>query len=387
MFSKINLMIGFMLLSTGAIHAQEKPELEIGGALRFNYNLSTWKEGQKKRGGDFGYDLFRINAKAKYQGIKLNAEYRLYSDGFGGGMLKQGWLAYDFNSKDEIQVGLTQVPFGITTYNSNNWFFSINYYIGLEDDHDMGVKFTHTDKKWNYSLAFFKNAEELRFGNNSDVSASRYSYDVASIDLDGDGILDLRNKEANQVNGKISYSTGNERINHKIGASALYGGLYNLDTEKMGDHYAAAFHYELTYKRFGVKAQALKYKKNSKNPIGQSNKIIAMAAYGGSYLVAAEGNTYTFGVNYTVPVEWGPVSSLQFYNDYGYLEKLNSDFNDTQMNVTGVLVSAGSVYTYFDIAAGKDQPWLGPNWTNGLASGSIDAKWEVRFNMNLGYYF
>jgi hypothetical protein len=42
-------------------------------------------------------------------------------------------------------------------------------------------------------------------------------------------------------------------------------------------------------------------------------------------------------------------SSIEFavLNDYGYLEKLNSDFNDTAMNVTGVLVSAGSVYTYF----------------------------------------
>jgi hypothetical protein len=35
-------------------------------------------------------------------------------------MLKQGWLAYDFDSKNEIQVGLTQVPFGIT--NNHNWF-------------------------------------------------------------------------------------------------------------------------------------------------------------------------------------------------------------------------------------------------------------------------
>jgi hypothetical protein len=47
MFSKITLMIGFMLLSTGALQAQDKPELEIGGAVRFNYNLSSWKEGQK----------------------------------------------------------------------------------------------------------------------------------------------------------------------------------------------------------------------------------------------------------------------------------------------------------------------------------------------------
>jgi hypothetical protein len=57
----------------------------------------------------------------------------------------------------------------------------------------------------------------------------------------------------------------------------------------------------------------------------------------------------------TVYTKINRVSSLQFYNDYGYLEKLNSDFNDTAKNVTGSL-SAGSVYTYFDIAAGKDQP-------------------------------
>lgn len=376
-----------MLLSTTALYAQDKPELEIGGALRFNYNLSSWKEGQKKRGGDFGYDVFRINAKAKFKGIKLNAEYRLYAEESGGGMLKQGWLAYDFDDKNEIQLGLTQVPFGITKYNSHNWFFSLNYYIGLEDDHDMGVKFIHTAKNWNYSLAFFKNAEELRFGSDSDISNSRYSYDVASIDLDGDGVFELRNKEVNQVNGQLNYSIGNDSINHKIGTSLQYGGLYNLDTQKMGSHYAAALHYELKYKRFGVKAQVIKYKKRTKNPISQNNNSIAMTAYGAPYLVAAAGNTYTFGIQYSLPVQWGPVSSLQFYNDYGYLEKLNSDFKDSAMNVTGVLVTAGNVYTYFDVAAGRDQPWLGPVWTNALASGTTDAKWEVRFNMNIGYYF
>jgi hypothetical protein len=41
MFSKITLVIG--LLSTEAIHAQDKPEVTIGGALRFNI-IYLWKD-------------------------------------------------------------------------------------------------------------------------------------------------------------------------------------------------------------------------------------------------------------------------------------------------------------------------------------------------------
>ena len=52
--------------------------------------------------------------------------------------MKQGWFGYDFSEKAEIQVGLQQVPFGIQTYNSHNWFFNITYYLRFEDDHDMG---------------------------------------------------------------------------------------------------------------------------------------------------------------------------------------------------------------------------------------------------------
>lgn len=152
------LLSFFLMVETtlNTANAQEVPEVAIGGALRFNYNLSTWKPAQKRRGGDFGYDLFRINAKAAYKGINLNAEYRLYSNAFGGGMLKQGWFGYHFDETNEIQLGLTQVPFGIQQYNSNNWFFNLPYYVGLEDDHDMGIKYIHTGDKVEYQLAFLK---------------------------------------------------------------------------------------------------------------------------------------------------------------------------------------------------------------------------------------
>ena len=374
-FSKTFYLSTFAFLLLFSVKAQDKPELKIGGALRFNYNLSSWKDGQKKRGGDFGYDMFRVNAKGAYKGIKLNAEYRLYSEGFGGGMLKQGWLGYNFNEKDQIQVGLTQVPFGIQQYNSHNWFFNLTYYVGMEDDHDMGIKYMHTDDTFEYQLAFFKNAEELRFGNNTEVSPNRYSYDIAG-----------RNKEINQFNGKFIYKFG-EKAKSRLGVSLQYGGLYNLDTEEVGNHSALAAHYELNKGKWNVKAQFITAAHNPENADGETRDVISMAAYGYPYQVAADFNMYTFAISRNVPVKWGPVSNLQFYNDFAYMEKSAAAFTDSYMNVTGVLVSAGNLYTYIDYAAGYNHSWLGGNFVDDFAKGNPDAEWEARFNINIGYYF
>ncbi len=374
------------LFAVQFIKGQDKPEVNIGGALRFNYNYSSWKEGQKQRGGDFGYDLFRINAKAKYKDIKLDAEYRFYSEDFGGMMLKQGWLGYEFDPENEVRIGLVQVPFGITPYNSTSWFFSMNYYIGLEDDYDMGLKYSHRGEKWHYDLAFFKNSEELRFGSNSDLSPDRFSYDVGSIAGENGNPI-LRNKEVNQFNGRVIYQLQDERASHEIGLSGQFGGLYNLDTEETGSHYALAIHYQLNIGGFNLKAEASKYSYDAKNPKGEPDHQISMIAYGASYLVASQATSYTIGAAYTWPVKWGPVSGVTLYNDFGLLDKNDSDFEDSYMNVTGLLITSGNVYTYVDYALGKNQPWLGSEWTNALAIGVKDADWESRFNINIGYYF
>lgn len=47
------LTMGMFLTFSVTVKAQqnkeeEKPQVKIGGALRYNYNLSSWKDGQKK---------------------------------------------------------------------------------------------------------------------------------------------------------------------------------------------------------------------------------------------------------------------------------------------------------------------------------------------------
>ena len=112
-----------------------------------------------------------------------------------------------------------------------------------------------------------------------------------------------------------------------------------------------------------------------------------MAAYGAPYEVAADFNMYTFTLARNVSVDWGPVSALRFYNDFGYMQKKIEDFEDSAMNVTGVLITAGNIYTYIDYAAGLNHSWLGGNYIDDFSRGTPGANWEARFNINIGYYF
>lgn len=373
------LIILITAICTGRLWAQDQEDdyLELGGALRFNYNLSSWKEGQKKRFGDFGYDMFRINVNGSVSGIRLNAEYRFYSRGFGGGMLKQGWFGFDINDRSEIQAGLHQVPFGIQQYNSHNWFFNLTYYLGFEDDHDMGIKYIYDNGKFQFQSAYYHNAEELIFSD-APASPDRYSYDVTG-----------RNKESSRINLKAAGRTGTGN-SIEFGLSMQGGLLYNLDTGRNGNTVAGALHAELlpVNSPWGIKLQLLGYDFMPEASGEEDPDIIEMGAYGSNYNVASSGRIYSLAVSRLLNFDNAIIDAITFYNDFAVLKKSNSNFEDTFMNVLGAMISAGSMYTYVDFALGYNHPWLGPEWTNALASGTEgNTKWHYRFNINLGYYF
>ena len=380
---KAYLLLFFSWLCFSSVLAQEgeeqkdekKIQLDLGGTLRYNYNYSSWKPNQKKRGGDLGFEVFRINVDAVYKDWTFKIDQRFYSSEFGGAFLKYGWFQYNFNKKSHVKFGLIPAYFGTQQFNSHSWFFQLPFYLGFEDDHDMGISYDFENEKFQLDVAYYKNSELTSSPDNSPISDSRYNYDFSG-----------RNQEINQFNIRFNYKFGKE-VQQKIGTSLQYGGIWNIDTKEVGRQAALGLHYEADVKNWNFKAQFLTYNNQPENAPGESRDWIEMTAYGFPYNTAAKASIYSVGIAYTVPVKWGPISSLQFYNDYSYMDKSISTWEDTQMNILGVLISANPVFVYIDYGMGKHQPWLGPQWTDALTTGDANNDWETRFNINVGYYY
>ncbi|MFD2533029.1 hypothetical protein [Gracilimonas halophila] len=376
-----------MLLSTytfEAIAQDDESSLSVGGAVRYNVILTDYEDGSiDNNDAQFTWDTWRINVNAENNGVKLNFEYRFYPT-FNTHFVKQGWIGYYFNEKDNIQIGVTQVPFGNLQYNSHNWWFQGPYYVGLEDDHDMGIKYTHTADNWDVMAAYFFQPEpagpaagsaSFGFG-----GSGRYSYDIVP---DGN----QTNYERNQLNlrGTRTFEIDNGNVN--VGASGQVGQIWNQVLDETTSRYALAIHTDINYGNWNFKGQFTNYGMDAQDDNGQSVDFVNMGAYASPYPVATEMNMYSAGLSYSYDVEWGPITNLNFYNDYTYFQKNIDGFNDAHQHVLGFLLSAGDVYTYFDIARGNNHPWLTENFGQGLGQGLNDARWNTRFNINIGYYF
>jgi hypothetical protein len=347
--------------------------VKIGGALRFNYAYKDFSDSSEDKYGDMVFDIFRLNVDGQYDKVLISAEYRWY--GYMD-VIHHGWVGYKFDENWQGQLGVTRVPFGLLPYASHNWWFAIPYYIGFEDDYDLGAKAIWDRDDWNLQLAFFKNGE---WGSPSTVN--RYSFDVVTAG-------DQQNEETNQFNARLAHVFDHGALGKsEIGVSGQYGQIYNSTTTDTGDMWAAAVHLNGNYGPFNLMLEALSYSYDPENPAGVSNDTIQLGAFGGTSLVASEGQIYLAGLSYDVPVSWGPVSKLTFYDDYSILVKDPAGFPDSHINTTGCLISAGPLYVYVDYILGKNAQYLGGGTNPWADASDANGDWNARFNINVGYYF
>lgn len=346
-------------------------KVKFGGAFRFNWRYQDWNDANKKQGSAILYDMARINMGVTYGKIQAAAEYRFYAQSCGGGILKNGWIGYNFNEKNQVRFGLTTVPFGILPYQSNSYFFNINYYIGLEDDDDTGITYQYSGKHWQVNAGFFKNSDLLD-GEGSPTSAKRYSVDIAG-----------RTKEVNTGALRLAYKGGDD-FKYEIGASGWVGQAYNIDSQKSDVRYALAGHAVLGWKNWNLKTQFTHYDYSCEE--SKETGYVTMASFDAPYHVADKGQTYSACLAYTLPINKGVFDAVTFYNDYSYLHKQNSGFNDSKQNDLGCSLAAGPVFIYLDWIYAKNQAWIGPEWNDSFAAGT-DNKWHSRVNLNVGIYF
>ena len=365
------------ITETSIAEATKPDGITVGGAIRTNFSHTSYDDGNKNRGGDFDFDIFRLNLNGSIGDVLLNAELRIFDYMTA---IKSAYVGYQFSDNWQAQAGITQVPFGNWPYNSHNYFFSANYYLGLEDDYDLGVMFRRQiADNWQLDVGFFKNDELGGVDGYVDSRADRYSYDIVGSRLPGDGIYDDPAQPLGEYNtfaGRFAYHFQHSTdFTTEAGVSALAGGLHDGE-RRAGNYNAWALHLNSNYQRWNLQLQYSQYQYDIDNV-----DRIAVGAYAFYDSIAAEASSATANIAYSLPVQWGPVTGLQFYNDFSLIYDKSDQSANTMMNVTGFSIAAGGLFTYFDLVHARNQPFIGSS----MAANSNDT--ERRFNINVGYYF
>jgi len=367
----IAAMAAGLLALPATVNAQEEVEgINFGGAVRLNYAWRDYDTQNKDRGGDFEMELFRINVNGTIGDVMLDAEWRRYN---GFQAIHHAWLGYQFDEDMHVEVGITQVPFGILPFASHSFWFSGAYYLGFEDDYDTGIKLVQKAGDWNFQYAFFKNPEY-----SNDSRADRYSFDLVTGG-------DQQNSETNQLNFRATRTMSHsEDSSTEFGLSLEAGQMYNRATQDNGDRWAVGAHVNGNYGKWNVQLTGIGYEYNPDNPAGVSDDFVQYGSFAFPFLAAAKGSIWSANVARSFDVDWGPVTGMTCYNDFSYIDADVDNSAESVQNVTGCMLVAGALYTYVDWIAGKNMWFAGGN---GVGLESSAGEWNSRLNVNFGYYF
>lgn len=364
------------------------PVFDLGGALRVNFYNKSWEARQKRRSisQNLRLDTAMIDASFESGRWDGSAQYRFYYYSDGDQLTHfphHAWVGYRLDGRQKLQAGIQKVPFGLLPFASSNFFFSLAFYAGLEDDYDFGFRYSRDMGPWTLDAAWFPMDEGSWSGDSED--SARYSYDIVT-----DGTRD--NDERHQVNLRLarSFALGNG-VTGEAGASFQYGLIPNGITGRNGHRNAQALHASFDYGPWNLKTEAIRYAFDLENPAGQDDRYVVMGAFDFPYRVAARGAIYVAGLAYawdTVEETGGLLKSVTFYNDYSYLDKAEDAYSGSQQNVLGAgLDFDGPLYVTLDWALGRNNAYIGPEFTRALADGGTGGGWSSRVNLNLALYF
>ena len=403
----LSVIAGTTEETTEAVEAAEpkKSPIKVGGAMRVNYVYGTYgsEDNPHRRGekiGDVDLEIFRLNADLDYHNVISRIEYRWY-DNYS--MIHTAWLGYNFGELGTVKAGVVRVPFGPTAYGvSTSWFFDQHFYVGLADDMDLGIRWSDTLGKLALDVAYYPMGEFQTDG--SSLKSSLYAYDIVTWEekVDADGTVEWGAgengfDEQHQVNLRAIYSLENIA---DVGASLQFGMLKgtNVGKDDTGNHYALSAHMKNTVSDFTLYSQFSYYAHNiTDNTPWGTGDLIPMGAYDFAWPIASKGLIPAVSLRYggidTSNISW--IDSVTPYLEASTILKPGTDYNPSTMVILGASWTIlSNLYLYSDAAFSNGNFFVGndgDDYGNINSVGDFGAngndKWNVRVNLNFGYYF
>jgi len=353
---------------SSVVEASAKQRLSLGGAVRVNYSYKEYDEQSKQTLGYVDFELFRLKVTGEMGQFKLFAQYRWYSE---FSVPEYAYISSDLTEKSSFQLGLNKVPFGVLPYSSFGYWESILYHLGLEDDNDLGLKYSFADQRWEIDVGFYKNAEL------SSENHARYSFDVIT-----DAGKNEFNQETNQFNARVQKNFRSA----SLGFSLQHGDLYNKQTLDTGEHSAYAVHITGLFDNWHFQFELGNYQYKAKNQPGQDRNKVLVGAFENAFYVASDADFYLLNVSNDIETSFNSIDSMSCYNNFGMIKPKHRSAgvgDKTLQNLLGCSISAGAITTYVELISGENSFFV-----NGPGVGLVDdGSWSHRININIGYYF
>jgi hypothetical protein len=346
----------------------------FGGAVWVNYAYQEWRSPDQGKKRDLRFDNVRLSFDGTHgEHLLFSAQYRIYEYTRA---LHHGWFGYRWGDGNQVELGVTQVPFGILPFATHSFWFGLGYNLGMEDDYDAGVKWHRDDGPLDLHLAFFWNEE---YGDAT--SLDRYSTDLVRAG-------DQQNEESGQLNLRLAYTLGEGTDSStELGLSGEYGRMDNLTTERSGDRWKAAVHYLGRYGDWNPEVQVARYEYEPENPAGLDDRLVLLGNLTSTRLVAAEGTVVNLNLRRFWDVDWGPFERFNAYVNYSHHLKDEDAFKDSQLVNPGCVFEAGPFWIWVDFLLGRNAWYLNDSPEHsGPGPGGTDD-WEYRFNVNFEWYF
>ena len=354
-------LAGLLCLANPAAAAPSGEDgLELGGAVRFSYG---WLDYADSPGADL--ELLRAEARGRSGRASFSLQYRWY-DGFDA--IHHAWAGWDVDADSQLRAGVQQVPFGLLPYASHSFWFGSGYYLGLEDDYDLGMVWEHGAGVHRWHVGWFS-GDEYGDGGRFD----RYSFDVATTEA-------LPYRERGRVALRYEFSEESERHGFAAGVSVSSGHIESrMDGHRHG-HDAAAVHAQYRRGPATVQLQWARYR------YGHPEPRIAMSAFMFPFEVAAEADVPTFNLAWKVQRP-GWFDAITCYNDLSVTlpRGHHPGLRESWQNVTGCSIAKGKMVTYVDWIAGKNM-WFAGGPGIGIDEPGGDG-WRSRLNINMGFFF